>query len=143
MRLWHYELVKNGLLPKSQLISQWRELNCIYAKQPRHILINYVYEYSTEDLFYYSYLVIKELTKLKTKNGKDYNIKLEKYENYFKNFSSKCNIEHPFENHHDDEYLEICYWNLREKYMRGQKDFDDTLYQNLTYYFKIHKHISL
>ena len=43
MRLWHYKLLP--YLPKSQLIAQWRELNSIYKKQDRHILINYIYDY--------------------------------------------------------------------------------------------------
>lgn len=33
MRLWHIDLVKNGLLPKSQIIAQWRELNSIFKKK--------------------------------------------------------------------------------------------------------------
>ena len=47
MRLWHYKLIP--FLPNSQLIAQWRELNSIFKKQDKHILINYVYEYPKED----------------------------------------------------------------------------------------------
>ena len=45
MRLWHYKLIKEGLLPDSQLLAQWRELNSIYVKEDKHILINYIYRY--------------------------------------------------------------------------------------------------
>lgn len=52
MRLWHIDLIP--YLPKSQLIAQWRELNSIYAKQDRRILINYIYEYNRHYLKAYS-----------------------------------------------------------------------------------------
>ncbi len=32
---------------------------------------------------------------------------------------------------HDHEYLTICYWNLREKYIRGQKDFTDDVWRGI------------
>lgn len=38
MRLWHIDLIP--YLPKTQLISQWRELNSVFKKQNKHILIN-------------------------------------------------------------------------------------------------------
>ena len=43
MRLWHYKLIP--FLPDNQLKAQWRELNAIFLNEPKHILINYVYEY--------------------------------------------------------------------------------------------------
>ena len=61
MRLWHYKLIP--YLPKSQLLAQWRELNSIFKKQDKHILINYIYEYPREDLYKYSYIVLNELEK--------------------------------------------------------------------------------
>lgn len=39
MRLWHCEIIP--YLPKTQLIAQWRELNSIFAREDKHILINY------------------------------------------------------------------------------------------------------
>lgn len=59
MRLWHYELIP--YLPKSQLLAQWRELNSIFKKQDKHILINYVYEYPKNDLKTYACMVIEEM----------------------------------------------------------------------------------
>ena len=58
MRLWHIDLIP--YLPKSQLIAQWRELNSIFKKQDNHILINYVYNYSKDALYYYSQKVINQ-----------------------------------------------------------------------------------
>ena len=37
---------------------------------------------------------------------------------------------------HNDEYLKICYYNLYEKYIRGQKDFNDEIWNNLNNYYK-------
>ena len=115
MRLWHYELIP--YLPKSQLIAQWRELNSIYKNQPKHILINYVYDYPKWDLFSYSRMVIFELEK------RNYNIKsMKNFDNYF-GFMITNKDYIPFPNHHNDRYLIQCYFNLQEKYDRGQKDF--------------------
>lgn len=59
MRLWHYKLIP--LLPRTQLLAQWRELNSIYKKQNKHILINYIYEYPKSDLYSYSMLLLLEM----------------------------------------------------------------------------------
>lgn len=116
MRLWHYKLLP--YLPKSQLIAQWRELNSIFKKQDKHILINYVYEYPEEDLKIYSWLVCGEIV------SRNYKIKnpVSLDRKYFRA---------PFKNHHNKQYLEICYFNLEEKYIRGQKDFDDETWNKL------------
>ena len=36
-----------------------------------------------------------------------------------------------FEHHHTDDYLLTCFFNLREKYIRGQKGFDSETYFTL------------
>ena len=125
MRLWHYKLIP--YLPKSQLVAQWRELNSIYKKQDKHLLINYIYEYEKKDLLIYSSLVCAEL--------KNRNYKIKKYDNFNKYFEGvnyvNENNEYPFKNHHTDRYLEQCFYNLQEKYDRGQKDFDEETYKKL------------
>ena len=136
MRLWHYKLIP--FLPKSQLLAQWRELNSIFKNQPKHILINYVYEYPKKDLLYYTRLVLAEM------NGRGCKIKnQENAELYLSDVPLRDNLEmyplenpdfHPFERHHDDEYLTICYFNLLEKYQRGQKDFDGEAMHRLAEY---------
>lgn len=124
MRLWHYKLIP--YLPKSQLLAQWRELNSIFKKQDKHILINYVYEYGYSDLFSYSNMVITEII------NRGYKIK--SYDNY-NNFFEKCIFiyltKKPFENHHTNQYLLQCFMNLDEKFERNQKDFDRTTYLKL------------
>ena len=129
MRLWHYKLIP--YLPKSQLIAQWRELNSIFKKQDSHILINYIYQYSKKDLGIYSNKIIQEMLyrKIKIKNWKN-------YEKYFKDetFNVFELYEYkPFEKHHNNRYLLQCFFNLQEKYDRGQKDFSEKEYNDLKY----------
>lgn len=129
MRLWHYKLIH--YLPKSQLLAQWRELNSIFKKQDKHILINYIYEYPKEDLGIYSNLVIQEMLSrdIKITNWSN-------YEKYFKGmtfyiFDLNLDGSIPFKNHHNFRYLQQCFYNLQEKYDRGQKDFDYNTYWKL------------
>ena len=56
------------------------------------------------------------------------------YEAYFKVMSfnvCKMFTSIPFKNHHTDRYLLKCFYNLQEKYDRGQKDFDYNTYWKL------------
>ena len=112
MRLWHHLLIP--YLPNLQLISQWRELNSIYARQNRHILINYVYEYPLSHLYNYSLLIMEEMKKRGIK-VRSY----QKFNDYFKEKNFK-DIAEIYQFHHNDEYLRICCWNLYEKMIRGQ-----------------------
>lgn len=125
MRLWHIDLIP--YLPKSQLIAQWRELNSIYKKQDNHILINYIYNYGKEYLLYYSNRVLFEMERR--------GIKVKSFENYFDYFSGVgySESEQPLRfTEHDDEYLLCNYYNLLEKYRRGQKDFSKEEFDNIT-----------
>lgn len=115
MRLWHYELI--SYLPRTQLLAQWRELNSIFVNQPNHILIDYVYDDKVA-LYNYSEKVIDEMIK------RGYKISQKSWDNFCEYFKDHHDYmdKHIFKEH-DGEYLQICYWNLREKYRRGQKDF--------------------
>ena len=127
MRLWHTELIP--FIPKSQLLAQWRELNSIFAKEDRHILINYVYDYPKEDLYIYTQIVLKEML------VRNITIRtIDKMERYFAGITVSQHYT-PFKNHHNDEYLTICYYNLYEKYIRGQKDFSAEQFDALQLYF--------
>ena len=59
MRLWHIDIIP--YLPNYQLSKQWKELDLIFQKQPKDILINYIYNNPKEYLLYYTRVVIKEL----------------------------------------------------------------------------------
>lgn len=129
MRLWHYKLIP--YLPKSQLVAQWRELNSIYKKQDKHLLINYIYDYDKGNLLAYSKMVIEEMVK------RGYKINnWDNYTNYFHDLVLKCNNVHPFYKHHNDNYLIQCFYNLQEKFDRGQKDFTREQYDDLEDFIK-------
>ena len=131
MRLWHYKLIK--YLPNSQLVAQWRELNSIYKSENNHILINYVYDYEKAYLLSYSILVIDEM------NNRNMNInKWDNFEDYFcKTYEANCtNLRDLHYKEHDDDYLVMNFYNLKEKYVRGQKDFDENAYDKLIEYMK-------
>ncbi len=124
MRLWHHEMI--DLLPKSQLLAQWRELNSIFAKEDRHILINYIYEYPKEHLFVYTSSILQEM------RARNINIRtIDKMKCYFSDIDPNNIVHEPFSGHHDDEYFEICYFNLKEKFLRGQKDFERERFDKL------------
>lgn len=120
MRLWHYQLIP--YLPKSQLVSQWRELNSIFKKQDNHILINYIYNYPKSTLKTYADKVIKEM--------QDRGYEIKKWDNYNEYFEGVVADDMNFKEH-NDTYFGICYWNLYEKYIRGQKDFNVDIFYKL------------
>lgn len=128
MRIWHYKIL--SYLPKSQLIAQWRELNSIFKKQDKHILINYIYEYPKENLLLYTNYVMNEMYRRKIKINS-----LKNFNDYFKDCGISArdvkNEKNPFKNHHNNKYLNQCFYNLQEKYDRGQKDFSKFLYVDL------------
>ena len=128
MRLWHYELIP--YLPKSQLLAQWRELNSIFVKEDKHVLINYIYEYPKTDLYHYTELVLEEMKK------RAVNIRtLDKMARYFDGLEIPSDYA-PYKGHHNDEYLTICYYNLYEKFIRGQKDFSEQQFAALDAFYK-------
>lgn len=125
MRLWHWQILE--YLPKSQLLSQKRECDLIWkdiaqGKKTNHILINYIWDYADYKVQLASY----------------YNrLRVEFYNRGFK-FIDKCGLlsyevlySHPFHKHHNDRYLLQCFYNLQEKYDRGQKNFDKETYLKL------------
>lgn len=137
MRLWHIDIIP--YLPKSQLwlLSQWRELNSIFKKQDKHILINYIYDYDKLHLFHYTAKVLTEMGRR--------NIKIHNYINYYEYFKNGLEIytEYRYTNaykykfkEHNHEYLTICYYNLKEKYLRGQKDFTKEVWDKLDEFYK-------
>lgn len=127
MRLWHYKLLP--YLPKSQLIAQKCECDLIWkdisnGKQTNHILINYIWKYSEKDrnlrLASYYYLLEKEFSKRGFKFKDNCPVLIYETELY----------NNPFYEH-KEEYMLQCFFNLEEKYQRGQKDFDWHTFDNL------------
>lgn len=129
MRLWHKDLIK--VLPKKQLVAQWRELCCI-AKNisedgtPNHLLVNKVLDYSWIHFNTYTNLILQEMRE------RGYSVSKEAYLNfcqnssaardYFNNTPENCcikNSEDLYKEWHDDRYLVQCFFNLQEKHDCG------------------------
>lgn len=129
MRLWHYKLLE--YLPKSQLIAQKRECDLIFkdilnGRKTNHILINYIWDYPLDDLLAYYWDLSIEFDRRKIKFNKKYFMDMLRTHT---NITYKEGVK--FENHHNNEYMMICYYNLKEKYLRGQKDFDAETFERL------------
>lgn len=120
MRLWHKDLIP--ILPRLQLISQWRECvliaRCIsLAGTPNHILVNKVTNYPIEHFATYCYMVNWWLKKrgyspsvLTEESLTDY-LGLQLY--------SYVPEDLLFQDWHNDRYLMQCVSNLEEKYDCG------------------------
>lgn len=116
MRLWHKDLVP--VLPKKQLVSQWRECCCIARNisvngTPNHILVNKILNYPIEHFYKYGMLVRSEMLKRGYKC--DYN----NFTKWFQQLSSEYEYDDIFTGWHNNRYLRQCYYNLQEKYDCG------------------------
>lgn len=126
MRLWHTDLIE--VLPREQLVAQWRELSAIAGAiqkngTPNHMLVNFVLNYDYDNFISYAYYLRREMTKrdYKTMNSV-----------WNKIISLKPNyiilpIEEVYTEKMNDIYFKICYSNLFEKFLCGgiaQEDWD-------------------
>lgn len=114
MRLWHKDLIE--VLPRQQLLGQWRELNSIYKKQDKHILINFVYEYDKQDLYNYSVKVWDEMRK------RGYKVNSDNFCKYFDTNNTPWILNEnngTFKEKMNERYLKQCLYNLQEKYDCG------------------------
>ena len=123
MRLWHKDLI--DVLPKQQLLGQWRECCCIARNiavngTPNHILVNKIMDYSADHFFTYAKLIEEEM-------------KRRGYKCNFDNFLHWYGVHHfvyhdeLFRGWHNIRYLFQCFRNLEEKYDCGgiaSKEFD-------------------
>ena len=131
MRLWHYKLIP--VLPRQQLLGQWREC-CAIAKMialyktPNHSLVNKVTQYPAWMFMSYIYMVQMEMNRrgfhiyppsLFAIND---NTMMAEDEGYFADddlYSYNDFAFDPFPEWHNDRYLLQCYFNLEEKYDCG------------------------
>lgn len=124
MRLWHKNLIH--VLPKKQLIAQWRECCCIAVNiktkgTPNHLLVNKILEYNKSHFYEYCCLVCNEMYK---RGYKVSNQSIKKILNYCttdeKQISSRIMKDDSlFYGWHNERYLMQCYYNLQEKYDCG------------------------
>ena len=142
MRLWHKDLI--DVLPRQQLLGQWREWFAI-AKNiqeigtPNHILVNRIMDHGLNDFLVYGFMVYQELKR------RGYKVDFSKFSEYMANgfyirqleedptiyvisgskIGSSSYTEHYihadtlFYFWHNEEYLDECYYNLREKWHCG------------------------
>jgi uncharacterized protein (TIGR02328 family) len=119
MRLWHKYLI--GVLPRKQLLGQWREC-CLIAKSiaekgtPNHLLVNKVMEYPISEFCDYCNIVLKQMV------VRGYNVSgmsilcLEDNVGFCVDSDLNMGI---FKGWHNDRYLAQCFYNLQEKYDCG------------------------
>ena len=125
MRLWHKDLIQ--VLPRQQLLGQWREC-CLIAKNiadkgtPNHLLVNKIMGYPIDHFLYYTGLVEREMRK----RGYKLDWKcFEKYGLYPQSGRIECDHESLFEGWHDLRYYRQCFFNLEEKYDCGGISVDE------------------
>lgn len=119
MRLWHKNLI--SVLPRHQLLGQWRECCCIaYAisknGSPNHILVNKIMNYPIEHFFTFSiHLVAQEMKK------RGYKIDINKFWKYFSVEDSYEIVTRNelFKEWHNERYFKQYFYNLEEKYDCG------------------------
>ena len=123
MRLWHKDLIP--LLPRQQLLGQWREC-CLIAKQiaengtPNHVLVNKVMEYPLVHFSSYAYRVRCEM------KYRGYNVDSVKFTKYITDYPlTGMGNAVLFDGWHNDRYLAQCLANLQEKYDCGAVPEED------------------
>lgn len=129
MRLWHKELIP--VLPRQQLLSQWRECCCIARNiavngTPNHLLVNKVLDYSCGDFMNYCGSVVGEMQsrgyKVSVKSQEQFVNNVMSATKYFNNTVRTDTVvvkKGIFEGWHNDRYFWQCYYNLQEKYDCG------------------------
>ena len=121
MRLWHKDLI--AVLPKQQLLGQWREC-CAIARNiekkrtPNHLLVNKILDYPNEHFHFYTRLVYVEMRK------RGYKCDWNRFTDHFylgDDFAPLpfIPVEQLFPDWHNDRYLKQCYYNLQEKFDCG------------------------
>lgn len=129
MRLWHKDLI--SVLPRKQLVSQWRECCCIARNiavngSPNHLLVNKILDYSINHFLYYGRLIEVEMAK------RGYKCSDDNFAKWFRN--DKGAVPYPYPEYedlfcgwHNDRYFLQCYFNLQEKFDCGgisKEEFD-------------------
>lgn len=119
MRLWHKTLV--SVLPRQQLLGQWRECCAIAANiskkgEPNHILVNKIMDYPIGHFITYSvHYVAQEMIK------RGYSVDLSKFWKHFSTGEAYDILDKGelFRGWHNYRYLTQCFHNLEEKFDCG------------------------
>lgn len=124
MRLWHTFLIK--VLPREQLVAQWRELSAIAGAvqkkgTPNHLLVNFILDYDFNHFISYAYYVREEMTR---RGYRTMNSVWEKIVSLKPDYTI-LPLSEIFHTKMNDTYWTICYYNLKEKWMCGGISFSD------------------
>lgn len=118
MRLWHIDLLP--ILPKAQLVAQWRELSAIAGAiqkngTPNHILVNFVTEYPYDHFINYAQYVREVMTIRGYRTMESVWDKIVALKPDWKLMP----IKEVYEDKMNETYYTICFWNLYEKILCG------------------------
>ena len=124
IRLWHKSLIH--VLPREQLVAQWRELSSIAGSiqtkgTPNHILVNKVLVYDFDHFITYAKNVRDEMTRRGYRTMDSVWNKIVA----LKPDWQEIDFDNLYFNWMNSEYLRICYYNLLEKYRCGGIREDD------------------
>jgi uncharacterized protein (TIGR02328 family) len=119
MRLWHKDFIE--VLPREQLVAQWRELSAIAGAvqkngTPNHILVNFVLDYGWNHFISYAYYVRAEMIKRGYRTMDSVWKKITALANNDYNILS---FDEVYKEKMNKEYFTICYYNLYEKILCG------------------------
>lgn len=133
MRLWHTKLI--SVLPREQLVSQWRECSAIAGKiqtsgTPNHVLVNFVTNYDFDHFISYAYYIRQEMTARKYRTMNTVWDKIVSLKPNWKLLP----LEEVYKNKMNDFYLTVCYYNLYEK-------FDCSMFDNFDEIEKIYRRV--
>lgn len=134
MRLWHKDLIP--VLPRQQLLGQWREC-CMIAKNikehgwPNHMLVNKIMDYPIGDFYQYGTLISAEML------HRGYKCDFQKFaqnfdQNILDGFNFDARLLYPY--WHNHRYLKQCFFNLQEKFDCGGIPSDE--WQKICRYMK-------
>lgn len=118
MRLWHKFML--SALPREQLVSQWRECSSVAGaiqknRTPNHILVNYVLDHDFDHFISYTYYVREEMKKRGYRTMDSVWNKIISLKPDWKLLP----LSDIYPEEMDNTYWEICYYNLKEKWLRG------------------------
>lgn len=117
MRLWHKDLIE--VLPRQQLLGQWRECCCIAANldkcgTPNHILVNKILDYPIDHFYEFTSSIIQEMKR------RGYKVDSSKFWKHFPLLDTfEIFGDELYANWHNTRYFKQCFHNLEEKFDCG------------------------
>ena len=132
IRIWHTALIQ--VLPREQLVAQWREISACAGTikkhgHPNHLLVNFIIEYDFDHFISYAYYVRQEMTR---RGYRTMNSVWEKIISLKPDYTI-LSLDKVFWNKMNQDYYEICYLNLKEKWMCGGISWEDWIKINNSY----------